>query len=281
MPADKPRFIIEPRNKFVEANRSIVEFEIRPKNTVSFMRQVNLTKIEDFRARQELKTSYTAFVVKALAIALREFPYANRRVCRRAWRPIGTRLQRFQHCDIAVACERAMPGAECVAFADILRDADKLSLDECTEWLKRLSSAEIESNAQWREFSRLIEQAPSWLAKLMLRLPYLIPSLWTKYRGAAAIVSSPAKYGVDAVIGSWSWPIGVSFGLVQKVPMVVDDRVVACPSFQFTLNFDRRIMAGAQAARFFKRITELLENADELTGENLDAQVRSSLETVE
>ena len=28
---------------------------------------------------------------------------------------------------------------------------------------------------------------------------------------------------------------------------------MACPTFLLTLNFDRRVMAGAQAARFFRR----------------------------
>ena len=43
--------------------------------------------------------------------------------------------------------------------------------------------------------------------------------------------------------------------------MVVAGQVVAHPTFVLTLNFDRRLMAGAQAARFFKRIIDLLEQA--------------------
>ena len=43
--------------------------------------------------------------------------------------------------------------------------------------------------------------------------------------------------------------------------MVNARRVVACPTFTFTLNWDRRIMAGAQAVRFFRRIIEILEEA--------------------
>lgn len=262
-------YTVEPKNKFVEANRSIVEFEIRPGNTVSFVKQIDLTRIESIRARQaaegQLKYSYTSFVVKAAALALQEHPYANRRVCRRIWWPFGVRLQRFHHCDIAVACERAMPGAECVAFIDIMRKAESMSLSECTAWLHQLSGADAESNQQWREFSGLISRTPSWLSKLLIRLPNFSPSMWARYRGGSTIVSSPAKYGVDAVLGSWPWPIGISFGLVQKIPMVKDGQVVARDSFQLSLNFDRRIMAGAQSARFFKRLTGMLEEPSELT----------------
>jgi pyruvate/2-oxoglutarate dehydrogenase complex dihydrolipoamide acyltransferase (E2) component len=61
---------IEPKNKFFEATRAIVEYEIRPGNTVSFTAEVDLTQIERVRkgTGAERKTSYTAFVVKAVAL---------------------------------------------------------------------------------------------------------------------------------------------------------------------------------------------------------------------
>jgi pyruvate/2-oxoglutarate dehydrogenase complex dihydrolipoamide acyltransferase (E2) component len=36
-------------------------------------------------------------------------------------------------------------------------------------------------------------------------------------------------------------------------------------AFTFAMNFDRRVMAGAQAARFFARICDLLRHPDQLT----------------
>ena len=56
--------------------------------------------------------------------------------------------------------------------------------------------------------------------------------------------------------------IGISFGLVKPRPIVRGTDIVACPTFTLTLNFDRRVMAGAQAARFFKRIIDVLERAE-------------------
>src|SRR4051812_716411 len=91
-------FAIEPRNKFFEANRSIVEHEMRPGRTVSFLSEVDLTQVERVRkdAPTTNKPSYTTLVVKAVALALRDFPYANRRVCRRGiWPFAGHRLQAF------------------------------------------------------------------------------------------------------------------------------------------------------------------------------------------
>jgi pyruvate/2-oxoglutarate dehydrogenase complex dihydrolipoamide acyltransferase (E2) component len=100
------------------------------------------------------------------------------------------------------------------------------------------------------------------LARTLIRLPVLVPRLWVRYRGGSFVVSSPAKYGVDIVAGSWPWPLGVSFGLVKDRPVVRGGQVVAAPTFMLTLNFDRRLMAGAQAARFFRRVAERLERAE-------------------
>ena len=262
-PAPGPAYEIEPRNKFFEATRSIVEYEIRPGNTVSFITEVDLTEVTRIReASGTRKPSYTAFVVKAVALALKDFPYANRRVHRRPWWPFGARLQKFHRRDVAVAVERDFPGAESTAFIDIVRDADQSSLAEITEFLAALAVCDVNTNTQWRQFYTIIARAPRGLATLLIRLPCFLPGMWVKYRGGAVLISSPAKYGVDAVVGTWSHPLGVSFGLVKPRPVVRGNEIVACPTFLLTLNFDRRVMAGAQAARFFRRIIEHLERAE-------------------
>jgi 2-oxoacid dehydrogenases acyltransferase (catalytic domain) len=143
----------------------------------------------------------------------------------------------------------------------VLRNADEGSLDEIGEWLHRLGTSDTSTNEQWRTLSTLVRRFPASLASFLIRLPCWFPGLWVKYRGAAVLVSSPAKYGVDSVIAEWAWPIGVSFGLVKPRPVVRDGQIVACPVSNLVMNFDRRVMAGAQAARFFKRIVDLLEHA--------------------
>ncbi|HZT81838.1 MAG TPA: 2-oxo acid dehydrogenase subunit E2 [Gemmataceae bacterium] len=279
-PQPSPAYDILPRNKFFDANRSIVEYEIRPGNTVTFLHEVDLTEVEAIRDRAakagRKKPSYTAFVVKAVALALRDFPYANRRLWSRRWLPlIATRLQQFHRIDVAVACER--DAAEVSTFADIIRDADRQSLDALTEWLHNLATCDATTNKQWREFSTGIRKLPHWLSKLIIRLPYLSPKMWIKWRGGAVLISSPAKYGVDVVSATWSWPLGISFGVVKPRPVVRNGEVVAAPTFILTLNFDRRVMAGAQAARFFKRMLDVLDHAETEMAAYLDTSVSSHL----
>ena len=265
-------FTIEPYSRFFAGIRSIADYEIRPENTATFMNSVDLMRVEAVRAEAaaagRAKPSYTACVVKAVALALREFPYANRRLWGWWWLPgFQTRLQRFDRRDITVAVERNLPGVEVALFSDVVRDADEQSLDAITERLAALSNANTETNEQWRQFSTLLTRYPHWFSTLLIRMPVFFPKLWAKYRGCAAMVSSPARYGVDAIAATWTSPLGFSFGVVEPRAVVKDGKVVSCPTFTLTLNFDRRVMAGAQAARFFHRVVEVLENAGaELTG---------------
>lgn len=271
---------ILPPNSFFEANRSIVNYEVRKIVGITFSAEVDLSQVERIRAAMgENKPSYTAFVAKALALALLEFPYANRRVCRRlGWPLLRARLQQFNRCDIAIACERSDVGHESVAFADILRDVDRLSLLQINHWLQALSAAEVSSNKQWRDFSRIVTRLPHWLSTLLLRMPCFSPLLWVKYRGGAALISSPAKYGVDGIAATWCWPLGVSFGMVKRRPVVRGSEIVACPTFSLVLTFDRCVMAGAQAARFFKRIVDVLEKAETEMAPYLPARAAPQLE---
>lgn len=257
----------ESTNRFFRVFCALPEREIEAHVSVSFSSTLDLSAVEAVRAEVvrsgRRKPSYTAFVIKAVALAMREYPYANRRVFRSPWHLGGPWLHSFGQADITVAAERDVPGREYIAFVDVLRNADCQSLDEIGAWLAALARSDEESNQQWREFSKLIQRLPWWLSALILRLPAWIPTWWERYRGASVLVSSPAKYGVGSVTASWAWPIGISFGYVQPKPVVRNGEVVVRPCFEFLMNFDRRVMAGAAAAKFFKRVCELLESGVE------------------
>ena len=265
-PPDRNRsdgFTIEPGDRFSEVNRASVDHEIRPGRTISFLGEVELSEVDRVRtlAWNRRKISYTAFVVKAVALALREFPQANRRVYRnRLWPLGGLKVQSFTSRDVAVAVERDVPGREGTVLTDIIRAADETPLDQITTAIQVLSKSDLDLNPQWRESNRVTVRFPTWLAGLIHRRPLTSPKLWAEQMGGAVLVTSPVKEGVDAVLGSWSHPIGVSFGLVKTRAVVVDNAVVARPTFILSLNFDRRVLSGNQAARFFKRIVTILEH---------------------
>lgn len=257
-------YTLENNNRHYLAVKNICRQEMHPGNTICFSSEVDLSSIERVRSAREkqgaAKPSYTSFVAKAVALALKEFPEANRRGFRLPW---GSRIVRFHDIDIAVAFERDVPEAPMVACIDIIRGVDILSLEAITTRLREFGSATLENNKQWRAFHVGISRFPAWIFSLVMRLHALTPAYWHRYRGGACLISSPAKYGVHQMVGTWSHPLGVSFGQVKWSPVVAAGEVVARKTFTFTLNWDRTIMAGAPAAKFFKQITFLLENAEQ------------------
>ena len=76
------------------------------------------------------------------------------------------------------------------------------------------------------------------------------------------MVSSPAKYGVDMLVGNWPWPIGISFGMVKDRLIAIDGKVEVRPTMMLIMSFDRRLMGGAPAARFFRAIADTIEQAE-------------------
>lgn len=240
----------------------IVKRELHPKNTVTFFREIDCSVIEDIRMQysysNKKKLSYTSFIIKAVSQAIADHSYANARIF-----PGFPYSKIYQFADIhtAVACEKDMPGAEFMAFVDVIKHTDKKTIDAIHRELFGLSNSNVENNVQMKRFMQIIKNCPVFIARQLCTLPTLFPSMWMKYRGAGLIISSPSKYGVDSVSATWTHPLGISFGLVQKKPVVRNNKVESALSFTLTLNFDRRIMAGAPAARFFNSIaTNLMDH---------------------
>jgi pyruvate/2-oxoglutarate dehydrogenase complex dihydrolipoamide acyltransferase (E2) component len=241
--SDPASYTIEPRDRALEAAHAAITTEVRPGNTVTFLVDVDMTEVERVRAASGGRApSYTAFVVKAVAMALRDFPYANRRVHRVRFPRPGPRLQTFTRCDVAVAAGPDVTGSDTESVVKVVRDAD------------RLATAELD-DALDEPVEKPGRGSPT-------RRPWFNPRLWVEKRGGAALVSTPGEDVADAVVGTWSYPLGVSIGRVEPRAGVRDGGIVARPSCTLALNFDRRVMAGAPAAWFFRRVVERLERAE-------------------
>lgn len=254
--------------KIFQVLSHIIKKEIHPQNSVVFFREIDCSVIENLRHQYSMcekqKPSYTAFIIKAICQAVKEHPWVNARIF--PGFPYS-KIFRFPKIHIAVGCETNFPGAEFLAFVDVIKHTDTKSIDAISGELTQFASADIHNSPQLKSFMEIIKNCPVFIARQLCTLPTLLPSLWLKYRGAGIIISSPSKYGVDAVAGSWPHPIGFSFGLVQKKPIVKNNKLEIAPCFTLTMSFDRRILAGGQAARFFNSIATHLMNHEFLSAQ--------------
>jgi pyruvate/2-oxoglutarate dehydrogenase complex dihydrolipoamide acyltransferase (E2) component len=231
-------------------------------NKVAMLSEVDMSSANNLREQVRdatgVKPSYTALVAKAVALAYRRHPHANRI-------PVGffrQRIVQLHTVDVSVAVERDLPGVEQAVFVGTIRNTDTKDLATITRELIELRDATPETNTRWRTFKWIVEKLPSRLALWLTSLPRWWPSMWVEHRGGASLISSPAKYGVDMMIAAWPWPMGFSFGLVKDRPIAINGVVVIRPTMFFTMSFDRRMMGGAPAARFFATVCEYLQNAD-------------------
>src|SRR5690349_3739200 len=208
------------RNRYFEVLGGL-NVENRGDNKVAMLSELDMTSAQALRTSVDrqtgIKPSYTAIVAKAVSIALREHPYANRMAVERLfWK----RILQLHDVHMTIAVERDRPGIEQAVFAGTIRDTDKLDVAVINKELQSLAQSTEETNERWRLLKRMVETLPPALARRLISIPRWFPDQWIKHRGGSVMISSPAKYGVDMMVANWPWPIGYSFGLVK-------DRVIA------------------------------------------------------
>ena len=250
------------KNRYFEVLGGL-NVENQSDNKVAMISELDMSSAIRLRTRlgetEGTKPSYTALVAKAVSHALVDNPHANRIAIE--W-PFWRRIVQLHDVHMTIAVERDKPGIEQAVFAGTIRHTDRKGLAEITQELQALAQATPETNQRWRQLRWIVETLPTPLARWVIQFPKWWPSLWIEHRGGSVMISSPAKYGVDIMVGAWPWPLGFSFGLVKDRAIAVDGKAVVRPTMALTMSFDRRLMGGAPAARFFKTVCDALENAE-------------------
>ncbi len=233
-----------------------------PAHMVTMVSEIDATALEHLRAHAKamgkVAPSYTALVVKAAALMLRNNPSANRAIL---GLPLFKRLIQFRNIDISVAVEKDLPGLPGQAYACPIKDTLSKSLNEITQDLRRLADATEANNKDFATFMKILKWVPRPFSLWLINAPYWFATLWQKHRGCACWVNAPSKAGADMVATTWPWPITISFGVVKKRPFVVNDKVEARLTMPVVLVFDRRIMGGGPASRMFANLISILESA--------------------
>jgi len=262
------KYQVKPINRITKAFWTL-NAELKPETRVTFTRLIDASELDLLRNKifedTSIKPSYTTLVVKAASIILKEYEYANRAVI---GFPFFRKLIQFNNMDITVAVERNVAGAEeHIVLADTLYDIDNKSILDIHKELHTLSNVNYEDSPRWKLFFNLLTKLPVFLSKWIIRMPEFFPSLWVKHRGNACMVNSPAKYGVDLIVVDQIWPLTISFGWIKERPIVIDGKLEVRRTMPLVIFFDRRVMVGAPAARFFNRLAEILEGATQHIGD--------------
>jgi pyruvate dehydrogenase E2 component (dihydrolipoamide acetyltransferase) len=185
----------------------------------------DVTDLDAFRRQQEggPKLTVTAFALKAAAIALRQFPHFNASLD-----PAGGQLivKQYYHIGVAVDTERGL-------LVPVIRDVETKTIYELAQ-----------------ELSAVAERA---------RQKKLQPE---EMRGGTFTITNLGGIGGTGFSPIVNYPEVAILGLsrARLQPVVRDGQIVPRLLLPLSLSYDHRVIDGADAARFTRRIAELLEN---------------------
>jgi pyruvate dehydrogenase E2 component (dihydrolipoamide acetyltransferase) len=186
----------------------------------------DVTELDSFRKQQGEngpKITVTAFALKAATIALREFPQLNASLDLPAGQVI---LKRYYHIGVAVDTERGL-------LVPVVRDVDKKSVHDLAREL-----VELADRARQKKLSA------------------------DDMKGGTFTISNVGGIGGTAFTPIINYPEVAILGLSRSrlQPVFKDGQFVPRLLLPLSLSYDHRVIDGADAARFTRRLVELLEN---------------------
>ena len=175
------------------------------------------------KARQGRDLTYLAFVVNAVARAIREIPILNS-----SWGETGIVTKRDIHMGIAVALEEGL-------LVPVVRHADKKNVPQLAKEVSDLAD-----RARTKRLSPEEVQDGTFTI--------------TNHGGFGSLFSTPIIHQPQIAI------MGV--GTVQKRAVVINDAIAIRPMSYLSLSFDHRVIDGATADQFMSIVKKNLEHSD-------------------
>ena len=192
--------------------------------------EVDITDLENFRkelkdeaAKQGVRITLLAFIMKALAANLKQFPTFNSSLT-----PDGERLilKKYFHIGVAVDTPNGL-------VVPVIRDADKKGLKDIA-----LEMGELAAKARDRKLSP------------------------ADMKGATFSISSLGGIGGTAFTPIVNWPEVAILGVSRSDTKPVWDGQAFQPrlTLPLSLSYDHRVIDGADAARFTSYLSQLLSD---------------------
>jgi pyruvate dehydrogenase E2 component (dihydrolipoamide acetyltransferase) len=186
----------------------------------------DITDLEAFRKGQEgkgPKLTVTAFALKATAVCLRDFPTFNASLDVANNRLV---LKRYYHIGVAVDTENGL-------LVPVLRDVDKKGVRQLAEELNAIAQRARDRKLDGGEL-----------------------------KGGTFTITNLGGIGGTAFTPIVNWPEVAILGMSRSrlEPVVRNGAVVPRLMLPLSLSYDHRVIDGAAAARFTRRLAELLED---------------------
>jgi pyruvate/2-oxoglutarate dehydrogenase complex dihydrolipoamide acyltransferase (E2) component len=241
---------------------------IQRKHLIHGLAEVDITgpraRLAAYQERTGEEISFTAWVVTCVARAVREQPTVQ------AYRQGRSHLLVFDDVDVTVFIERALPQGRSEVTFHVVRRADTKSLLAIHQELRDAQRPSGQSSSGL-PVVQIYEALPRFARRMLIRLAKRFPALWTQIGGTVA-VTAVGMFAKD--LGGWGIPqtwntLDVTVGSTARKPGIFAGQIGVREYLSITASFDHDVVDGAPAARFCRRLAELLEEGyglDTLTG---------------
>ena len=253
------------------------------KHWVYGLTEVDVTLVRQFIAEHKARTgealSFTGYLAFCLARAVDE----NKSV--QAYLKGRKQLVMFDDVDVGLPVEREMGGKRAPA-GHVIRRANHKTYLEIHQEIRAVQTQPAPRS----------KGLPPWF-RFFLLLPWPLPKLFgallraANRRDPTITVAMGGTVGVTAVgmfghSSGWgltptAHTLTLIVGGIARKPGVVDDRIEPREILSLTVAFDHDVIDGAPAARFVRRLTELIESGYGLAETDQAALVAMDISQVE
>ena len=229
--------------------------------------------IEEHKAQTGEALSLTGYLSFCLARAVDEDKSVQ------AYRNGRKQLVIFDDVDVFLPVERQLDGTP-VAIPYVIRGANRKSFLDIHREIRGFQTQPVKPGSGMPSAFRLMMSAPWPLPRLFIRLIRAISRRDpTRPVTAAGTVGVPAQ-GMAGRGGGWGLaPGGQSLllivGGIARKPVIFDERIEPRDLLNLTVAFDHDVVDGAPAARFVKRLVDLIESGYGLEEARLNASVNA------
>lgn len=180
----------------------------------------NAVALREQLKKADIAVSYNDIVIRCVAKALTEFPMMN-----------ATMDDKFitLRCNVNIGMAVA---TDTGLLVPVIRDADKMTLPEIAKCSKDLATRTKENKLSRDEIT-----------------------------GGTFTISNLGMFDIESFTAIINKPEAgiLAVGKMEKKPVVVNDEICIRPMMQLSLTYDHRILDGAPAAQFLRRVKQLLE----------------------
>ena len=219
--------------------------------------EADVTRARELRriisARDKSNISFTAFLVASLARAIASNPEVQ------AYKDWRGRLIVFRDVDVVTLIE---PQQGKVAIPHIIRNANRRTVGEISAEIRSIQ-ARPKSSEQNSLLVGLAPRLPRFVRLFFFGLVKKNPH-WFKRLEGTAVVTSVGMFGKSGGWGLGFLPthtLGLTVGGITKKPGVHEGQIDIREYLNITLSFDHDIVDGAPAARFTRKLIDLIELA--------------------